>query len=169
LAAAKMTEAQKVTLTKLIRAYTGRLPDDVLISRDQKHWDFADCVPEFLHALPLDRDRIIREYIEYGVTPIEQVRWGWASDRMWHITRGAPDIAWEIVTQLIDVAPSDDALGYFAAGPLEELLSKHGPHLIARVEERARDNPKFLRALRCLNRLGMTDEVWDRVQRAAGV
>jgi hypothetical protein len=87
---------------------------------------------------------------------------------MLHMIEGAPDIAWEIVTHLIDIAPSDDALGYFAAGPLEDLLSEHGPYLIARVEERARDNPKFLRAIQALRRLGMTAEVWERVQHAAG-
>jgi len=76
-------------------------------------------------------------------------------------------LAWEIVTELIEVAPSDDALGFFAAGPLEDLLSQHGPHLISRVEERARHSPKFLRAIRALRRLGMTEEVWGRVQRAA--
>jgi hypothetical protein len=68
------------------------------------------------------------------------------------------------VTELIDRAPSEKALGYFAAGPLEDLLSKHGPALIDRVEQRARENPKFLRSVRCLWRLGMTDDVWDRVQ-----
>jgi hypothetical protein len=153
-------------LTALVRG--GWLPDDVLISRDQESWEYADSVPAFLEALPLDRDRIIREYIEYGVTPLKEVRWGWASDRMFNIIQGAPDIAWAIVTHLIDLAPSDDALGYFAAGPLEDLLSEHGPYLIARVENRARDNPRFLRAIQALWRLSMTDEVWARVQRAAG-
>jgi len=153
-------------LTELVPG--GWLPDDVRISRDRENWEYADSVTEFLLALPLDRDRIIREYVEYGVTPVGQVRWGWASDRMYHIIRGAPDIAWELVTKLIDLAPSDEALGYFAAGPLEDLLSEHGPYLIARVEDRARDNPTFLRALQRVWRLGMTDDVWQRVQCAAG-
>jgi hypothetical protein len=153
-------------LTKLVRG--GWLPDDVMISRDRENWNHADSVTEFLLALPLDRDRMIREFVEYGVTPGRQVRWGWASARMYHIIAGAPDIAWELVTKLIDIAPCDEARGFFAAGPLEDLLSEHGPYLIARVEDRARDNPTFLRALQCVWRLGMTDDVWQRVQRAAG-
>jgi hypothetical protein len=152
-------------LTELVRG--GWLPDDVMISRDREHWENADGVAEFLLALPLDRDRIVREYIEYGGAPVGQERWGWASDRMRHIIAGAPDIAWELVTKLIDIAPSDEALGYFAAGPLEDLLSEHGPYLIARVEDRSRDNPTFLRALQRVWRSGMTDDVWQRVQRAA--
>jgi hypothetical protein len=149
-------------LTQLVRG--GWLPDDVMVSRDREHWENADKVTEFLQALPLDRDRIIREYLAYGTTPVGQVRWGWAGDRMRNIIAGAPDIAWELVTHLIDIAPSERALRYFAAGPLEDLLSKHGPYLIARAEERARENPVFLRALRVVQRLGMADEVWQRVQ-----
>ena len=83
---------------------------------------------------------------------------------MFHITLRAPEIAWGLVTELIDRAPSEYALGYFAAGPLEDLLSDHGPSLIDRVEQRAWENPTFLRAVGSLHRLGMTDDVWVRVQ-----
>src|SRR5262249_11409572 len=121
-----------------------------------------------LRALPLDRERIVREFIAYGEAPLRQVPWGWASDRMYHIIDGAPEVAWELVTTLIDRAPSDESLGFFAAGPLEDLLSQHGPALIDRVEARAPDNPTFRRALEMLQRLGMTDDVWERVRRAAG-
>jgi hypothetical protein len=101
-------------LTELVRG--GWLPDDVMIGRDRETWENADGVTEFLLALPLDRDRIIREYVEYAVAPRGQVRWGWASDRMRHIIAGAPDIAWELVTKLIDVAPSGRALGGSSLG-----------------------------------------------------
>jgi hypothetical protein len=162
------TIAGPIALPDLAALVRGRwLPDDVMISRDCEHWENADRIAEFLHALPLDRDRIVREYIEYGEA-VGEVAWGWASDRMYHIIDGAPDIAWELVTTLIDVAPSERSLGFFVAGPLEDLLSTHGPHLSARVEDRARANPAFRLALRRLWRLKMTDDVWERVQRAAG-
>jgi hypothetical protein len=152
-------------LAALVRG--GWLPDDVMISRDREHWENADRIAEFLQALPLDVNRIVREYIAYGEAPLGQESWGWASDRMNHVISGAPDVAWEVVTTLIDVAPSDRSLGFFAAGPLEDLLSQHGPALIARVEEHARTNAKFRRALAQVWRLGMTDDVWQRVRRAA--
>jgi hypothetical protein len=47
------------------------LPEDVLISRDREDWEYADAVPEFLEALPLDRDRIIREYVEDWVVGMD--------------------------------------------------------------------------------------------------
>ena len=87
---------------------------------------------------------------------------------MFNILRGTPKFAWQLIIDLIERAPSDNSLGFFAAGPLEDLLSDHGELVIARVEQRAADNPKFRRALSRLWRLGMTDGVWQRVQRAAG-
>ena len=144
------------------RVRVGRLPDDVKIGRDREHFEYAVCVPEYLRALPVVRERIVEEYLYYG--SVEKPEWGRASTHMFHINLRAPEIAWGIVIELIDRAPSEKALGYFAAGPLEDLLSEHGPALIDRVEQRARENPKFLRAVRCLWRLGMTDDVWDRVQ-----
>lgn len=149
------------------RVRVGRLPDDVMIGRDREHFEYAVCVPEYLRALPMVRERIVDEYLYYGSVP--KPEWGRASYHMFHITKAAPEIAWEIVTELIDRAPSDDALGYFAAGPLEDLLSDHGPALIERVEQRAHENPKFLRAVLSLWRLGTTDDVWARVQRLKGV
>jgi len=61
---------------------------------------------------------------------------------------------------------TEDCLSFLAASPLEDLLSKDGPAFIDRVEQRAAVNPKFRRALGMLKRLGMTDDVWRRVQAA---
>ena len=82
---------------------------------------------------------------------------------MRHIIEGAPELAWELVTGLIDL-PSDDALGYFAAGPLEDLIGEHGASFIDRVEERARTDPRFRRAVRVV-RYGVRDDVWRRLER----
>ena len=114
-----------------------------------------------LRAIPIDRERIIREFVEYGEA--ENPDWGWASDRMHSILEGAPEIAWELIVELIDRAPSDDSLSFFAAGPLEDLLSKDGPAFIDRVEGRAATNERFRRAVGMLRRLGMADDVWARV------
>ncbi len=49
-------------------------------------------------------------------------------DRMNHIIEGASDIRrGRSMIELIDLAPSDEALGLFAAGPLQELLSTPWP------------------------------------------
>ena len=150
-------------LVALMRS--GQLPAGVLVSSDMVEWQEADTMERILRAIPLDRERIIREFIEYGEA--ENPDWGWASDRMYSILDGAPEVAWEIIVELVDRAPSDGSLGFFAAGPLEELLSKDGPDFIDRVEVRAARNERFRRAVGMLRRLGMADDVWGRVQAIA--
>lgn len=150
-------------LMQLIR--TGAIPHDALVSLDKDEWVEADTIEEILRAIPLDRERIIREYIEYGET--EDPEWGWASDRMYSVLENVPELAWDLIVELIERAPSDNSLSFFAAGPLEELLSKYGAQFIERVEQRTESNAKFRRAVGMLRRLGMTDDVWDRVRRIA--
>lgn len=55
-------------------------------------------------------------------------------------------------------------LGTLAAGPLEDLLSKHDENFIGRVEAEAKSNPKFAWFLGGVWRYQMTEEVWNRVQ-----
>lgn len=150
----------------LLRA--GALVDDVSVSADGVNWRAADEVAEVLEALPLDRERLIREYIEYGEAVAGEERWGWASDRMYAILEGAPELAWTLIQEMIARAPSEQSLRFIAASPLEDLLSKDGQLFIERVEQLAELDPKFLHAVATLRRLGMTDEVWRRVQALAG-
>jgi hypothetical protein len=155
-------------LCALIRS--GTLPHDVLVSTTQDpgaSWIEADTVEEVLRALPLDRERLIREYIAYGEAPPGLENWGWASDRMYSLLESLPEFAWDLIVEMIERCPSDKSLSFVAASPLEDLLSRDGPVFIARAEQRARDSRSFRRALGMLRRLGMTDEVWRRVQTAA--
>lgn len=152
-------------VVELLRA--GALVDDVPVSVDGVNWRAADEVPAVLEALPFDRERLIREYIEYGEAPDGEENWGWASDRMYAILEGAPELAWSLIKELIARAPSEASLRFFAASPLEDLLSKDGELFIERVEDLASCDPKFLHAVATLRRLGMSDEVWRRVQALA--
>jgi hypothetical protein len=155
-------------LAELIR--TGELPYDVLVSTEPAPgptWAEADTLEAFLEAIPLDRERLMQEYIAYGDAPDGQENWGWASDRLFSILKGAPELAWTLIMEMIERAPSDMSLGFLAASPLEDLLADYGPAFIDRVEQRALENRKFRRAVGMLRRLGMTDAVWTRVQRAA--
>jgi hypothetical protein len=155
-------------LSELIRL--GDLPYDVLVSTEsslEADWVEADRLKQVLDAVPLDRERLMCEYIAYGEAPRGQEHWGWASERMYSILEAIPELAWELIAEMMERAPTDASLGFLAASPLEDLLSKDGPLFITRVEKRAAENVKFRRALGMLRRLGMTDDVWQRVQRAA--
>ena len=85
---------------------------------------------------------------------------------MEHAIHRAPEIAGQMATRPVDVAPDGNAIGYFAAIILEHLIAEHGPILIDRVEDHARDNPKFVLALRGMHRMDeMRDDVWERVEK----
>lgn len=155
-------------LVELIR--TARLPYGVLVSQSPtpgSNWVEADTVREIIDAIPLDRERLVREYIAYGEAPPGQEKWGWASDRMFSLLGSLPELAWELIVDMIERAPSDASLGFIAASPLEDLLSKDGPDFIDRVEKRALESAQFRRALGMLRRLGMSEDVWRRVQASA--
>ena len=97
-------------LAHLIRA--NKVPEDVFVSRRVSGWETADSVQEVLDTGAIDRERILREYIAYGEAPLGQENWGWASDRVVNILRGAPKFAWQLVVDMVRLAPSDDSLSF---------------------------------------------------------
>ena len=90
----------------------------------------------------------------------------WAWDVLDTLVGRRPDIAWPILLRLVQRMP-EEGLGDLAAGPIEDFLSQHGPRAIDAVEAEAATNPRLRRALSMVWRLGMTDDVWRRVQSLA--
>lgn len=64
------------------------------------------------------------------------------------LARADPMTAWKVVRALVDAAPSDDALSYIAAGPLEILLRMHGETVVSRIRHDAERNERVAEALR---------------------
>jgi hypothetical protein len=90
--------------------------------------------------------RLVHEWLEQDAA-------GWASGDLSayaeidRLVRERPEEAWNVVLELVVQAPSERALFSVAAGPLEDLLVKHGDFLIDRVEKEANANPQLLRCL----------------------
>ena len=80
----------------------------------------------------------------------------------------APEIAWRAILAIRERESDKEILCVLAAGPLENLLSDHGEAFIERVEQLARADPTFRKMLRIMYRMFMSEEVWRRVQAAAG-
>lgn len=91
--------------------------------------------------------------------------------------------AWEHVNRLVQessgagfevilaiLAATDDAevLANLAAGPLEDLLSLHGPDSIGAVEDTARVDARFRQLLWGIWPGRMAQDVWTRVEAARG-
>lgn len=57
-----------------------------------------------------------------------------------------PEEAWRLILALVERAP-DAALGFVAAGPIEDLIFGRGAEFADRIEAEARQNPRFRVAL----------------------
>jgi hypothetical protein len=71
-----------------------------------------------------------------------------AFDLVYEILRvgGPADLAWDLVLELVCQSP-DDELGNTAAGPLEDLVKRHGEELVDRIEAEAKRDERFKWAL----------------------
>lgn len=107
-----------------------------------------------------EMDDLVRRYFEeYRVlfvsgTRPERLALRDAEDRasdalhdMLHISKEA-ETAWPFILALVDSAPSDEALAFVAAGPLEDLIQMYGDDFADRMVERARRDARFRSALR---------------------
>jgi hypothetical protein len=64
-----------------------------------------------------------------------------------HLVRHDPDRCWELTCLLVNKANSDEAIGFVAAGPLEDSLRKHGLAVIDRIEQASQQNVRLQTAL----------------------
>lgn len=80
--------------------------------------------------------------------------------------KSQPELVWNFIMYVVRQEVNWQVTGNLAAGPLEDLLSSNGPQYIDRVELLARRDPKFNYLLGGVWQQGMTNDVWERVQRA---
>jgi hypothetical protein len=59
-----------------------------------------------------------------------------------------PESGWRVTLRLLSLAADDDAIGDIGGGPLEELLTEHGPQFVDRAEVLAVSSEKFAAALK---------------------
>jgi len=108
----------------------------------------------------LRREEIAATYLRYYGLKQQEDRWAVAEVDA--LVRDDPTEAWEVTRVLVNTAPSDEALAYVAAGPLEELLHRHGSVLIDRMEEESRGNARLQLALSGVWGLDRSSPVFDR-------
>jgi hypothetical protein len=82
--------------------------------------------------MDFDLNTLTNSYLRQHATKSEAEFWACEEvDR--RVRSGDFDIAWEITVLLLQKA-SDDALGYVAAGPLEDVIDGYGHRALDRVE-----------------------------------
>jgi hypothetical protein len=90
--------------------------------------------------------------------------WNTSDDRMTELVDDAPMEAWRLILAIHAQDQSIPVMRTLSVGPVENLLSKHGPAMIGFVETEARKDPSFAKLLGGVWQYKMTDEVWARLQ-----
>jgi|ERR1700761_4526539 hypothetical protein len=94
----------------------------------------------------------------------------WTTISVYELSHDHPEWAWKFILATLDGlihAPNNKAFAILAAGALEDLLAYHGPTYIDEVETEARRSPDFRRLLGGVWQNSMSDEIWQRVLKAA--
>lgn len=91
-------------------------------------------------------------------------RYDWVDDFEYQAVYENPDLAIDLVLEVLKYAPSNSTKEVLAAGPLEQVLANHGTDIIERVESLAKSNPDFASLLGGVWQNSMSTEIWLRVQ-----
>jgi len=108
-------------------------------------------------------DTLIRQYSR----PTGFDFWAWEAAR--DLIHDDPQEAWLLILALVSKAPDSHVLSTVAAGELEEFIDAHSEAFIDRIEVEARRNGRLKEALAYVWISGLPPELFDRVERAAGV
>lgn len=121
-------------------------------------------------ASPLLIPELVEEWLMWANWQADRGNDGMQNDRLigfgefdW-ISKEHPEHAWQGILATLADPRSRSHLALLAAGPLEGLLSYHGPAFIERVEQEAAQNPAFASLLGGVWQFEMTDEIWGRVR-----
>jgi hypothetical protein len=112
-------------------------------------------------------EELVAAWIELAKTPEDTPRHEelfWSFSKLDELVHDCPELAWSLILEILRADQSTDIMEQLSAGPLEDLLSQHGPEFIDRIEAEARSRPKFAKLLGGVWKLSMTDEIWKRIQ-----
>jgi hypothetical protein len=88
----------------------------------------------------------------------------WASDRLDYLVTYLPLRAWRVIFLIWSMDQSIKTMQILSAGPIEDLLAKHGDEMIGPIEAEAKRDPSFAKLLGGVWKNRMKDDVWNRVQ-----
>jgi hypothetical protein len=92
----------------------------------------------------------------------------WAFEKLDSLIDDDPETAWRVIDLIWRRDQSDLMLAHLAAGPLEDLLVRHGPAFIERVYGTACKEPVFRKMLGAVWRNSIAEPVWQRLKQIAG-
>lgn len=141
---------------------------DIVLNYKSSFWKIPELVLSKLAQLnSVKRDKsykkddtcqnIINSWLVYETT-------SWAGNELDELVKDNPDLALEIIMELIHHADSPETLAYIAAGALENLLDAHSYELIEKVETKAANSRKFRLCLSGVWQRDIPEEIWERLK-----
>jgi hypothetical protein len=129
-------------------------------------YQFEDL--KLVSAIPagMGREDVVTAWIasQHAVRDSEEhKRSFWAFTVMYDLCEDRPAVAWELIQLILKQDQSQKIIQILSAGPLEDLLAKHGPDYIEKVEVEAKSNPQFASLLGGVWQNSMSEDVWNRV------
>jgi len=88
----------------------------------------------------------------------------WAHTVLDSICDRSPAECLRMILRILERDSSDFIAGNLAAGPLEDLLTRHGPAIVDAIESAALSKPRFREILGGIWRNLIREDVWDRIQ-----
>jgi hypothetical protein len=119
-----------------------------------------------------EREHLVRTWIEHHRRrreqgePPEDTFWSW--EKLDDAVRRQPDLAWELILQILETDQSSVTLENLAAGHLEDLFVRHGDSYIERIENQAECDSTFNLLLGGVWKNAMSDDVWNGVRKIRG-
>jgi hypothetical protein len=92
----------------------------------------------------------------------------WAWEEMDRLCRSEPELCWQLILEILETPHHESVGTALAAGPLEDLIAKHGATFIERIESRAKTDPKFKDLLGGVWQNATPKELWARVEAVRG-
>jgi hypothetical protein len=87
----------------------------------------------------------------------------WATD-LYDLTYDDSETLWKLILAIHSKDQSPTIQQVLSAGPVEDLLDKHGADFISRIEIEARRDPAFAKLLGGVWKSGMSEDIWLRLQ-----
>jgi hypothetical protein len=92
----------------------------------------------------------------------------WAWETLDTLVDRDPETGWQVIDLIWRRDQDNGLLADLAAGPVEDLLARHGAAFIERVYLTARREPVFRRLLGGVWRNAISEPVWRRLKEIAG-
>ncbi|HEY9733464.1 MAG TPA: hypothetical protein V6C89_16215 [Drouetiella sp.] len=95
----------------------------------------------------MQTDKLVTAYFNHYRLMKTSSDFFWAWEDVQYLVERDPVQAWSVIVELINAAPSWEAIAFVAAGPLEDIISKRGKFIIEKLEQALPQNKRLQYAI----------------------